>query len=441
MPRLLLAALFAFSLTLSAAGPLNIPFKEYKLDNGLRVILSEDHTAPSYSIAVTYDVGSRDEKSGRTGFAHLFEHMMYQGSANIGKGEHFSLVFTNGGTMNGTTSQDRTNYFETLPSNQLDLGLFLESDRMRSLVVNQANLVNQRKAVQEEMRLRDDNQPYGKTLDADIGTAYNSFAYKHPIIGSMEDLNAATVEDVAAFFKRYYAPNNAVLTLVGDFKSDEALARIKKFFGDIPAQPAPPKPDISEPEQKAERRTTIEDKFAQVPRLDVVYKIPPGDTKDFYAIDVLTDVLAGGTSSRIYQNLVKEKQLSVQAGGFSYEHRGPSLALFIAYLRPGSDPKDTEKVIQEEIEKIKAGGITDDELEKIRMQNKLGNVRQLQNTGSRAIQLGQFAVYYHDPGLINTQIEKTLSVTKEDVQRVAKKYLVDANRTVVLTMPKAQGTK
>ena len=177
----------------------NIPFKEYKLDNGLRVILSEDHSAPSYSVAITYDVGSRDEKDGRTGFAHLFEHMMYQGSENVGKGEHFMLVYTNGGSMNGSTSQDRTNYFQTLPSNQLDLGLFLEADRMRSLVVNQANLDNQRNAVQEEKRMGQDNQPYGKTIDTDLGKAYDSFAYKHSIIGSMEDLNAATeCKDVQA---------------------------------------------------------------------------------------------------------------------------------------------------------------------------------------------------------------------------------------------------
>jgi zinc protease len=441
MAKFFCAALLASAVILSAAGPLNIPFKEYKLDNGLRVILSEDHSAPAYSIAVTYDVGSRDEKDGRTGFAHLFEHMMYQGSENVGKGEHFMLVYTNGGNMNGTTSQDRTNYFETLPSNQLDLGLFLESDRMRSLVVNQGNLDNQRNAVQEEKRLGQDNQPYGKTIDTDLGTAYNSFAYKHSVIGSMEDLNAATVQDVQAFFKRYYAPNNAVLTLVGDFKSDEALAKIKKYFGAIPAQPAPPKPDVSEPEQKAERRVTVEDNFAQLPRLDIVYKIPPGDTKDFYAVDVATDVLSAGNSSRIYQKLVKEKQLSVQTAGGTYEHRGPSLALFIAYIRPGTDPAEVEKVIQAEIEKIKTDGITDDELEKIRMQNTLGNVSQLQSTQSRAMQLGQFAVFYNDPNLINTQIEKTLSVTKEDVQRVARKYFVDANKTVVVTMPKAQASK
>jgi predicted Zn-dependent peptidase len=441
MIKFFCAAFIASAATLFAAGTLHIPFKEYKLDNGLRVILSEDHSAPSYSIAITYDVGSRDEKEGRTGFAHLFEHMMFQGSENVGKGEHFMLVHINGGSMNGSTSQDRTNYFQTLPSNQLDLGLFLEADRMRSLVVNQPNLDNQRNAVQEEKRLTHDNQPYGKTFDIDVETAYDSYAYKHSIIGSMEDLNAATVQDVLAFFKRYYAPNNAVLTLVGDFNSDEALAKIRKYFAGIPAQPAPPKPDVSEPEQKAERRTTVEDSFAQVPRLDIVYKIPPGDTKDFYAVDVLTDVLSGGTSSRIYQKLVKEKQLAVQAGGFTYEHRGPSLSIFLAYLRPGADPKEVEKLIYAEIDKIKAEGITSEELEKIQMQNRSGFVRQMQSTGSRAIQLGQFAVYYSDPNLINTQLEKSLAVTREDVQRVAKKYLVDSNRTVVLTMPKPQGSK
>jgi zinc protease len=431
-------AVLSSVVALVAAGPINIPFKEYKLDNGLRVILSEDHSAPTFSIAVTYDVGSRDEKEGRTGFAHLFEHMMFQGSESVGKGEHFLLVFTNGGDMNGTTSQDRTNYFETLPSNQLDLGLFLESDRMKSLAVNQANLDNQRKAVQEEKRLGEDNQPYGQTFDKDIETSYGSFAYKHSIIGSMEDLNAATVDDVKAFFKRYYAPNNAVLTMVGDFKSEEVLAKIKKYFGAIPAQPAPPKPDLSEPEQTAVRRTTIEDNFAPYPRLDIVYKIPPGDTKDFYAVDVLTDALTAGTSSRIYQKLVKEKQLAVQTMGFAYEHRGPSVSVFMAYLRPGADPAEVEKLIDAEIEKVKTEGIGDDELEKMRMQNTLGVVRQMQSTSSRATTLGQFAVYYNDPGLINTEIEKSLAVTKEDVQRVAKKYLIDAHKSVVVTMPKPQ---
>ncbi|HYA98146.1 MAG TPA: pitrilysin family protein, partial [Methylomirabilota bacterium] len=222
-----------------------IPFQEYKLKNGLRVYLSEDHSAPTYSISVNYNVGSRDERKGRTGFAHLFEHMMFQGSENVGKGEHFILIENNGGGLNGTTNTDRTIYFETLPANQLDLGLFLESDRMRSLVISQANLDNQRKAVQEERRLRVDNQPYGRTSEIITETAYDNFRYKHSVIGSMEDLDAASVEDVAAFFKMYYAPNNAVVALVGDFRSDEALAKVKKYFESVPAQPAPPVPDMT----------------------------------------------------------------------------------------------------------------------------------------------------------------------------------------------------
>jgi predicted Zn-dependent peptidase len=202
--------------------------------------------------------------------------MMFQGSENVAKGEHPSLISTNGGSLNGTTDNDRTLYYETLPANQLDLGLFLEADRMKSLNVNQANLDNQRNAVQEERRLRIDNQPYGPTYLAIEETAYDAFGYKHSVIGSMEDLNAASLDDVKEFFKRYYAPNNAVIAIVGDFKTDEALAKVKKYFEEIPSQPAPPRPDLSQPAQKAERRKTLEDAFAQLPRIDIAYRIPDG---------------------------------------------------------------------------------------------------------------------------------------------------------------------
>src|SRR4051794_1283572 len=207
-----------------------VNYKETKLKNGLRVITVEDHSAPVIAIDITYNVGSRDERKGRTGFAHLFEHMMFKGSENVGTGEHFYLVFNNGGTMNGTTNEDRTTYFEALPANQLDLALFLEADRMRSLVINKANLDNQRNAVQEERRLGVDNQAYGKSNEIQQGLIYDNFAYKHTVIGSMEDLNAASVEDVSAFFKTYYAPNNAVLAVVGDFKSADVLKKIKDYF-------------------------------------------------------------------------------------------------------------------------------------------------------------------------------------------------------------------
>src|ERR1700733_12260458 len=237
-----LAMCFGLSAALNetpADNDLKLPkleFREVKLDNGLRVILVPAHRGPVYAIAVCYNVGSRNERPGRTGFAHLFEHMMFQGSENVGKGEMNMLVQNNGGGMNGPTDKDRTVYYETLPSNQLDLGFFLESDRMRALAINQANLDNQRNAVQEERRLRVDNQPYGKTFEKVDELAYENPAYKHSVIGSMEDLNAASVADVTGFFKTYYAPNNAVLVLVGDFKSDEALAKIEKYFGGIPRQ-------------------------------------------------------------------------------------------------------------------------------------------------------------------------------------------------------------
>src|SRR4051812_16214526 len=260
---------FVAVLWIQTAAAQSIVFKQYTLKNGLRVILSEDHTAPTYSVAVTYNAGSRDEKMGKTGFAHLFEHMMFQGSENVGKGEHLIVVENNGGQANGNTTADRTAYFETLPSNQIDLGLFIEADRMRSLVINQANLDNQRKTVQEERRQRYDNQPYGRSFEALLELVYDNFGYKHSTSGSMEDLNAATVGDVSSFFKTYYAPNNAVLSMVGDFKTDEAMAKIEKYFGNIPAQPAPPVPEVTEPKQTAERRKALEDPLAQLARVDI----------------------------------------------------------------------------------------------------------------------------------------------------------------------------
>src|ERR1017187_8742402 len=253
----------------TAAQEVRIPVEQYTLKNGLRVVLSEDPAAPTVSLCITYDVGSRNELLGHTGFAHLFEHMMFQGSENVGKGEHLILVRVNGGDVNGTTSEDSTNYFERVPANQLDMALFLESDRMRALHVTQANLDNQRSTVQEERRLRMDNQPYGKTGEVIDDLAYDNFAYKHSTMGSMADLNAARLEDVAQFFKTYYAPNNAVLALVGDFKTPEALEKIRKYFEDIPAQPAPPPVDVTEPGQTAERRTVIEDSVGRLPRLDI----------------------------------------------------------------------------------------------------------------------------------------------------------------------------
>lgn len=414
-----------------------IPFQEFKLKNGLRVILAEDHRAPTYSICMTYDVGSRNERPGRTGFAHLFEHMLFQGSENVGKGEHFILVQNNGGTANGTTSADRTNYFQTLPANQLELGIFLEADRMRAPAITQANFDNQRLTVQEERRQSYDNRPYGKTYEAVIETAYDTFAYKHSTIGSMEDLNAATVEDAKEFFRTYYAPNNAVLTMVGSFDSKEALGLVEKYFEPIPAHTPPPAVDVSEPVQQAERRKTLEDNFAQAPRLDIVFKTPPGNTADWYALSVLGEVLSSGASSRLYQTFVKEKELAVNVSAGPDERRGPTLFWFSVTARPGVDLAALEELIYQEIARVQNELVADWELTKVRMQLRRQRAQQRYSTRSRANALGHYAVFYNEPQLINTEFEKYSAVTQTDMQRVARTYFHESNRTVVTTLPKS----
>jgi len=428
-------------LVVTAAIGQSVKFTEHKLKNGLRVILSEDHSAPTYSISVTYNVGSRDERDGRTGFAHLFEHMMFQGSDNVGKGEHFVLIENNGGGMNGSTNSDRTEYHETLPANQLDLGLFLEADRMKSLAINQANLDNQRETVKEERRQRYDNQPYGLTFDTLFEAAYDNFAYKHSTIGSMADLNAATVKDVSEFFKMYYAPNNAVLTIVGDFKTSEVLPKIEKYFGAIPSQPPPPKLDLSEPKQSGERRKTLDDPLAQVTRLDIAYKIPPGNTPDWYALYVLGEILSTGQSSRLYQQLVRDKQVAVQVGAGTFERPGPSLFLADILVTPGKDPKEVEKLVYEELERVKNQPVTDAELQKVRMEVKRAKVEQLEGTLYRAQALGENTTFYNDPNVINIGNEKLLSVTKDQIQKAARTYLIESNRTVLTTVPKRGGAQ
>jgi zinc protease len=415
----------------------DIAFQEFTLENGLRVLLAEDHRAPTYSISVTYNVGSRDEKPGRTGFAHLFEHMLFQGSENVGKGEHFILVQNNGGSANGTTNSERTNYFETLPANQLELGIFLEADRMRAPSITPANFDNQRLTVQEERRQNYDNRPYGKTYETVIGLAYDRFPYQHSTIGSMTDLNAATIEDAKEFFRAYYAPNNAVLALVGDFKSDVALALIKKYFEAIPAQPPPAPPDTAEPKQEAERRKTIEDGFAQTPRLDIVYKIPPGNTPDWYALDMVGRVLSSGVSSRLYQKFVKEKEIALSVYADPSEQRGPSLFWFSVMARPHADLAELEKLIDAEIARLQNEPVVDWELKKVQMQLRRERAQRLYSSRSRATALGHFAVYYNDPALINAVWRNYERVSRADLQRVAREYLTRSRRSVVVTMPKA----
>ena len=429
------------ALTMGASAPVDsradIKFTDTKLKNGLRVIIAEDHNAPVYSIAISYNVGSRDERKGRTGFAHLFEHMMFKGSENVGNGEHFTLVFNNGGNMNGTTNKDRTLYYETLPTNQLDLGLYLEADRMRSLVITKDNLDNQRNAVQEERRIGVDNAPYGRTFETIDSLAFSNFAYSHSVIGSMADLSAASVEDVQQFFTTYYAPNNAVMAIVGDVKSAEVLEHVRKYFEAIPRQPDPAPVDMTEPAASGEKRIALDDALARATRLDISYQVPASSSDDDAALSVLGTVLGGGRSSRFYEQVVRQQQLATSVTASKGESRGPGLFGIGITVAPGKQAADAEKAVMDEIEKIKKAPPADWEMEKALANAERSAIAQQESSLSRAIQLSQNALFYNDPGRINTRPARIKAVTAADVQRVASKYLVAANRSVIQTNPKA----
>jgi predicted Zn-dependent peptidase len=442
--------LAASALALAQQAPSTLPkvkFTDTRLDNGLRVIVAEDHFAPLYAIAVSYKVGSRDERQGRTGFAHLFEHMMFKGSENVGTGELDFLIFTNGGNSNGTTNTDRTSYYEVLPKNQLDLGLFLEADRMRGLVITLDNLENQRQAVKEERRQSVDNQAYGQTSEKLEELIYDNFAYHHSVIGSMDDLDAASVDDVKQFFQTYYAPNNAVLALVGDLDTNETLAKVKKYFGSIPRQDPPQPVDLTEPPKSGERRATIEDKLARLTRLDIAYRIPPSGQPDSRALSVAASILGGGgggfggrgggggaNSSRLYQKLVLDKEVAVQVSCATDRRAGPGFFHISATLRPGKTAEEVEGLISEEIAKLDAEPVTAKELQRVRI--SLRRSAELRLTAlSRAQALADDAAVYDDPNRINTELDDQLAITAADIQRAAKARLLASDRVVVVTLP------
>jgi zinc protease len=423
-------------------GPTKLPkveFSDTTLDNGLRVIIIPEHTAPIFALSLTYNTGSRNEKPGRTGLAHLFEHMMFEGSANVGKGEHKLLVHNYGGTFNGSTNNDQTNYFEALPKNQLDMALFLESDRMRALNITQANLDNQRNVVQEERRLTVDNQPYGKSFEELEALAYDSFPYHHSDYGSMEDLNAATLDDVRNFFRIYYAPNNVVMVLAGDLDPKETLAKVKKYFGDIPRQPAPPPVDVTEPEHDMERRETLNDALARQPQYHAVYLAPPGNTPDTYPLRVLTAILSEGRSSRFFKHLVDEKKLALNVNADFQSRRGPSLFAVAGFPRPGVKVEDLEDAIDEEIKAIKQDGPTPQEMQKVRTIFLRQSIETRASVLEMANLIGTETVIYNDPNLINTEYERLAAVTAEQVKKAAQEYLLFAHHAVVITVPESRG--
>jgi predicted Zn-dependent peptidase len=413
----------------------SLELEAYTLDNGLRVVLNPDDSVPVVSCVVYYDVGSRNEREGRTGFAHLFEHMMFQGSENVPKAGHFQFVMKAGGTMNGTTSSERTNYYETLPASQLPLALWLESDRMRTLAVTQENLDNQRDAVKEEKRLRYDNQPYGQVFDLLTSMVYKNFANAHSTIGSMEDLDDATVEDVQEFFRTYYAPNNAVLVLSGSFDAAEAKSLIEKYFATIPSQPKPAALDVSEPVEIAQKTQTYVDKLAPFPAFIDGWKIPPRRSPEFYALYLAGKLLYDGESSRLYQKLVKGDESVIQIFGFTDERRGPSGVVIGAIPKPGKDINQIRGQIYAEIEQIAVAGVSEDEMSKLRNQLVNDEVRLRQSSMSRAQRIAEYALYDGEPSLINSEVEELLKVSAAQIQEAVAKYLNTDNRAQLDIVP------
>ena len=419
------------------------PFTQFQLDNGLRVLLSEDHSAPVVAVTVYYDVGSRNEVKGRSGFAHLFEHMMFQGSENIGKAEHFKYVESNGGTLNASTHADFTNYYDYLPSNQLELALWLESDRMRSLKITPENLQNQKEAVKEEKRLSYDNQAYWPALLKMDEMVFRNWANSHSTIGSMEDLDAASIGDVKQFFDTYYVPNNAVLAIAGDIDSAQAEQLVRKYFGKIPRREPPPPVDVSEAEAVAQSKAVTTDRLAQVPALAIAWKIPARSSTDFYAIALLKAMLFDGESARVYRVLVKEKDVALEVSGTLEARRGPGQVAVLAVHKAKVTPEAVESLIDTEIERVKNQGVTSAELNKVKNQYRLarfaagseGEFSSLQTPLGRAQALAEFAMFDGDPSLINNEVNRYLSVTREQIREAAKRYLSRANRAVLFIRP------
>lgn len=408
-----------------------LDIKQFTLKNGLKVAIVEQHHAPVVTLNITYNVGSRDERPGRTGFAHLFEHMMFQGSENVGKAEHFMLINDYGGSMNGSTSFDRTNYFQTVPANQLEMVLFLEADRMRSLDISQENLDNQRNAVQEERRLRYDNRPYGTTIERVMNLAYDNFAYKHSTIGSMSDLNAATRDDVASFFKAYYAPNNAWLVLIGDIKAETALPLIEKHFGAIPAVTLQPIPDLAEKKDKGERRQEYTDPMAPLPQLTMAMPTVPGNHPDYFALDMLSTILGGGESSRLYQSLVKEQQLATNAWAGVMGIRGDGPLFVQANAAPGKTPQELELALNAQLDRIMKEPVSEAELKRALTGLRAQLVGELETSMYLSMRMGEHSVYFNDPTWINQMPGKYAQVTVADIQRVANTYLKPTNRAIL----------
>lgn len=414
--------------------------KDFKLPNGLRVILSEDHSTPVAALAIVYDVGARNEKKGRSGFAHFFEHMMFEGSENVGKTEHFKYIESAGGSLNASTHPDFTNYFEKLPSNQIELALWLESDRMRSLKVTPENFENQLQTVKEEKRSRIDNQPYVPASIKMEELLFDNWANAHPTIGTFEDLEASTIDDIKSFFRTYYAPNNAVMAIVGDIDANEMEKLVRKYFASIPSQPIPAKPDVAEPAQTKEKYLKVPDQHAKAPAFWMSWKAPARREPDYYALGIIQKLLSAGESSRLFQRMVKGDQNALKVDVGYDERRGPSALESFVVVKPGFTPEQVRESLWSELEKLKTTPVSDQELEKAKNQIlhdlfASSSYESLQRSLGRAELLAEYACFFGDPSLIDKDLEAYLKVSPADVQRVAGKIFTKSGATIVDVEP------
>ncbi len=414
-----------------------IKFEEFDLDNGLHVILHEDHTTPIVAVTVLYHVGSKNEVEGKTGYAHFFEHLMFEESKNIKKDEYAKLVKAVGGTINANTSPDRTFYFCVIPSNQLELGLWMESERMLNAVVNQSGVDNQREVVKEEKRTSD-NQPYSSFFKKVLERLFPNTGYAWPPIGSFEDLNNASIADFQEFYDTYYVPNNATLSIAGDIDPAEAKRFINRYFSTIPKGTKEIKrPDIPQNLLIKEIVDTVYDNI-QLPAVIQAYKTTPQGTDDAYALEMLSMLLSQGKSSRLNKELVEEKQLALQSMGFPMQMEGSGFFAVFGLPSQGKELTELEAGIEKVLNDVKTELISEKEMEKLKNQAESNFVSSNSRVGGIAESLANYHVYFKDANLINTEIEKYNKVTREDIKRVANKYLVKTNRTVLYYLPKSE---
>jgi zinc protease len=423
---------------LLASAQVNIKFVEYNLPNGLHVILHEDHSAPIVSQVVAYHVGSKNEKPDRTGFAHFFEHLMFEGSPNIARGEFFKMVQGAGGTLNAFTSFDKTVYFISLPSNQLELAMWMESERMLQLKIDSVGVETQRGVVKEERKQGLENRPYGTWQEKAFAHAYKVHPYRWTPIGTAQYIDRATIEEFRQFYKSFYVPNNACLVIAGDINTEKTKALVEKYYGGIPRGVGDIyRPGEVEPPQTTEVRDTVPDNV-QLPAVIMAYHMPAQGTKDYYALSMLTSVLSGGESSRLTKRLVDKERVAVMVQSAPMPLENPGLFLVLALANGGKTPGEVENVEQQEISRLQKELITEGELTKIKNQRETEFIEKNSTVQGKAMLLAEYHLFFGDANLINTEISKFTGVTREDIRRVAQQYLKNENRTVLYYVPKPQ---